>query len=187
VRLFASPRGWLPAGIPWDEPELVSLLDGARTSLRLQLLTYGTGGREPYPTLADALTRAARRGVRVRVLLSDWSKRPALMGAVKDLARTPGIEVRMITVPVYSTGFIDFARVAHAKYLVVDDGTAWVGTSNWERDYFYRSRNVALVVQGGRAVADAAEVFDSTWASPYTYAIDPAKTYEPPVISRQGR
>ncbi|MGZ3441605.1 MAG: phospholipase D-like domain-containing protein, partial [Polyangia bacterium] len=36
----ASPRGWLPDEKSWELPQLVALVDGARRSVRVQLLTY---------------------------------------------------------------------------------------------------------------------------------------------------
>ena len=60
--------------------------------------------------------------------------------AVQKLVQVPGVKVRFIDVPPWSGGFVPFARVAHAKYMVVDGARAWVGTSNWEGDYFTQSR-----------------------------------------------
>ncbi len=175
ARLVASPTGWLPAGVPWDEPALVALMDGARSTLRLQVLTLGTKGHggERYTVLTDALARAARRGVRVEILVSDWCK-GGCADDVEALAATPGIEVRMITIPVHSSGPIEFARVAHTKILVADGATVWVGSSNWGRDYFYESRNAGLVVTDAGVVGDAVEVFDGTWASRYAHPVGAA-------------
>ena len=58
------------------------------------------------------------------------------------------IEVKLVTIPEWSGGFIPFARVIHAKYLVVDAEHSWLGTSNWSKDYFFKSRNVGIVVNG---------------------------------------
>ena len=50
------------------------------------------------------------------------------------------------TVPAAASGFIPFGRVAHAKYMAVDGRLAWVGTSNWEGNYFRGSRNVDIAI-----------------------------------------
>ena len=42
VTFWASPKGWLPDESRWDLTELVELLDRARVSVDLQVLTYST-------------------------------------------------------------------------------------------------------------------------------------------------
>ena len=145
-----SPKGFLPDPRTWELPALVSLLDGAKQSILVQVLTYKTTARDgsPFHELDDALRRAAARGVSVDLLVSDWEKRKGTVESVQSLARVPGIAVRFIDIPAWSGGFVPFGRVAHAKYMVVDGARAWVGTSNWEGDYFTKTRNVGIVVEG---------------------------------------
>src|SRR5690606_17262512 len=119
----------------WDLPRLVALLDGATRAIDLQLLSYSTTSRDgsAFSTLDDALRRAAARGVRVRLLVSEWGAKPesAARRSVESLSEVAPVEVRVLAIPPWSGGEIPFARVAHAKYLVVDGRRAWVGTSNW--------------------------------------------------------
>jgi phosphatidylserine/phosphatidylglycerophosphate/cardiolipin synthase-like enzyme len=88
--------------------------------------------------------------------------------ALVDLARAPNVEVRMLTIPPHSTGEIPYARVVHAKYMVCDERVAWVGTSNWEGDYFTRSRNVGVIVDGAAFASRTARFFDDGWTSRYS-------------------
>jgi phosphatidylserine/phosphatidylglycerophosphate/cardiolipin synthase-like enzyme len=88
---------------------------------------------------------------------------------VTALARVPNVEVRVLEIPPFSGGEIAFARVAHAKYAVFDDDLAWIGTSNWEGDYFLHSRNVSLFVRGEAALR-IARLFADVWRSPHTRA-----------------
>lgn len=74
--LVASPKHQLPTGIEWDLPRLVAAIDGATVSLGIQLLTYRAG---EWDELEAPLRRAAARGVRVQLLLADWSKRDATL------------------------------------------------------------------------------------------------------------
>ncbi|MBS2017209.1 MAG: hypothetical protein JST00_30280 [Deltaproteobacteria bacterium] len=173
VTFVASPRGWLPDEAEWDLPRIVALLDDAKTRAEVQVLLYKTKDRsgEPFLTLDQALRRAAGRGVAVRLLVSHWGTNPGSDGlaALQDLAKVPNVEIRVITIPKWSGGDIPFARVSHAKYLVVDGGTrAWVGTSNWEGDYFTKSRNVGVIVEQGFLPRRLAGVFTTGWASTYT-------------------
>ena len=171
VRLVASPQGWLPDESSWELPKLVALLDGATRAIHLQVLSYKTKERDgsPFRTLDDALRRAAARGVHIRVLVSDWSSKPGsdARAALEELGKVVNIEVRVITIPRWSGGEIPFARVAHAKYLVVDAWQAWIGTSNWEGDYFTKSRNVGVIVEKGRLPPRLDAIFDDGWTSAY--------------------
>lgn len=182
--LLASPGGWLPDEASWDLPQIIAKIDGAKKSLAVQVLTYklkGHGG-DVYLGLDEALRRAAGRGVQVRLLVSDWSNKQGsdARRAITDLAKVPGIEVRVITIPLFSGGFIPFARVCHSKIMVVDGETSWVGTSNWEGDYFLKSRNVGIIVESVPFTDRLTRVFDDAWNAPYTQAPLPMPEGEKP-------
>ena len=176
VTLLASPRGFLPDEKLWDLPALVELIDSARRSVRVQLLTYAE-----VPVLQAALVRAAARGATVELLVSDWELRPKTLGELRML--DPRIAVRIFTVPQAKAGFIPFARVAHAKYCVVDGARGWVGTSNWEPDYFFKSRNVGLLVDGGQIPPQLEAFFLGNWSSRYAAPFDRAREYTAPRLS----
>jgi phosphatidylserine/phosphatidylglycerophosphate/cardiolipin synthase-like enzyme len=171
IGLYASPKGWLPDESRWDLARLVSLIDGAKSTATLQVLDYSTQSYDntSFTTLDDAMRRAARRGVRVRVLVSHWGAKPgsAARRSVEALAAVPNVEARVITIPPWTKGEIPFARVSHAKYLVIDGRTTWIGTSNWEGDYFLKSRNVAIVAEGGKVAPRLARIFEDGWTSAY--------------------
>ena len=176
VTLLASPRGFLPDEKLWDLPALVELIDSARRSVRVQLLTYAE-----VPELQAALVRAAARGVAVTLLLSDWELRPKTLRELRAL--DPRIAVRIFTIPQASAGFIPFARVAHAKYCVVDAARGWVGTSNWEPDYFFKSRNVGLLLDGGQIPPQLEAFFLGNWGSTYAAPFDREREYTAPRLS----
>lgn len=185
VTLVASPKGHLPDESLWDLPRLTELIDSAGETVRVQLLTYRAVGYDKsyFDTLESALRRAAARGVKVQMILADWSKRSPTLEGLQSLQVVPGIDVRLTTIPQWSGGFIPFARVSHAKYLVVDGKRSWIGTSNWEADYFFHSRNVGVIVEGTEAGARLDRYFTSTWSSPYAYDLDACARYEPPRVA----
>jgi phosphatidylserine/phosphatidylglycerophosphate/cardiolipin synthase-like enzyme len=169
VELWPSynPLSMAPDSALWDRDAVVRLLDSARSEIVVQVLTYSTGG----PNLSDdtldrALRRAAQRGVKVKMVVSDWGVGARQVEALRGLARVPNVEVRVSTVPEWSGGYIPFARVEHCKYVVVDTAMTWVGTSNWEPDYFLRSRNIAVTLGSRSLAAQARAVFEATWKSP---------------------
>ena len=199
IALLYSPSP-LPGSSRWDLPALVRLIDGATRSVRVQVLTYNPGGRGgAFPDLDEALRRAAARGVEVTLLVSDWAMGKGSLDHLRALAAfgdarraegKPGVQIKVIVIPPLASGCIPFARVAHAKYLAVDGRAAWVGTSNWERDYFFESRNVSLVIEGGALPARLEAFFLDTWMSRYTRPVQ-AEGEVPPVpdktCARAGR
>jgi phosphatidylserine/phosphatidylglycerophosphate/cardiolipin synthase-like enzyme len=182
--LVASPKNWLPSGVPWDLPLIVEMMDGAEETIRIQLLTYRAVGRDKtyFDTLESALRRAAARGVGVQLLLADWSKRSGTIEGLQGLEPIPGIDVKLATIPPWSGGHIPYARVIHAKYMVVDGEKAWIGTSNWERGYFYEGRNVGLVIEGSSFCEQFDRYFLDGWDGPYAVQVDPSAAYEVPRI-----
>jgi phosphatidylserine/phosphatidylglycerophosphate/cardiolipin synthase-like enzyme len=181
LALVASPRDLLPDESLWDLPHLLAWIDGARRSIRVQLLTFGDDeGR--WPVLSGALRRAAARGVRVELAVSNWALRPKPRAALARLL-APGLTVKIATIPPARGGFIPFARVVHAKYMVVDGARAWIGTSNWEREYFHASRNVGLLVERPSVARRLEAFFRGLWSSAYAETFDPRQTYPAPRIA----
>lgn len=178
----ASPRAGLPAGVPWDLPLLVELMDAAHDTLRLQMLSYDPTekGDEYWPALDGALRRAASRGVKVQLIFSNWAKRANALVDIQSLAVMPNIEIRFTNIPAWSGGFVPFARVDHAKFATADGQRLWLGTSNGSRDYFTESRNLSLVLRGEGCAAVADAFFARGWSSPYAEKVDPCGSYTPP-------
>lgn len=184
ARPVASPRDWVADPERWDLPHLVRMIDAARERVRVQLLTYRPDAYDGtrWDELDGALRAAAGRGVTVQLLVADWGKRKSTIGGLQRLTRVDGVEVRMATIPPWSGGFVPFGRVIHSKYMVVDGRAAWIGTSNWERGYFYASRNVGLVLEGESVGERLDRYFEAGWNSEYAEAVDPERTYEAPRI-----
>uniref|UniRef100_A0A832MJU1 PLD phosphodiesterase domain-containing protein n=1 Tax=Eiseniibacteriota bacterium TaxID=2212470 RepID=A0A832MJU1_UNCEI len=179
-----SPRGFLPDPARWDLPRLVALLDGARREIVVQTLQYGHG-REERLALDDALRRAAARGVRVRLLVSDWVMGSRSVATLRALDSLATVEVRLSTLPAWSGGYIPFARVEHCKYAVVDGERLWIGTSNWEPGYFTASRNMGLVIEGRTLARQARRVFETSWRAPSAAPLRHDADYPPKVRGEQ--
>jgi phosphatidylserine/phosphatidylglycerophosphate/cardiolipin synthase-like enzyme len=178
----ASPTGWLVDEGGWDLPRLVELIDGAEEQVRVQVLNYKTSDYQGryFDELDAALRRAAARKVQVQIVVADWSKKRWVIEGLQSLQCMPRIEVKLVTIPEHSSGFIPFARVVHAKYLVVDGEKAWIGTSNWGRDYFHASRNLGLLVDGEAFAHQLDLVFEGLWESEYAETVQPGARYEAP-------
>jgi phosphatidylserine/phosphatidylglycerophosphate/cardiolipin synthase-like enzyme len=176
-----SPPGFIPDPALWDEKAIIGLIDNARRSLSLQFLSYslgaGRGGR--YIAIDDALRRAAKRGVKVRMIVSDWEKGTPAVAALKDLSGQANIEAAFTAIPEWSGGYIPFARVEHCKYIVADEASFWLGTSNCARDYYYASRNLGVVGTSPNLAGILSRIFLKSWDSSYRESITPAGEYAP--------
>lgn len=186
--LVASPAQFNPPGVGNALETLVQLLDGARRQVTIQLLSYSTAapkGEESgrFILIDQALRRAAGRGVSVRLLVSDWNLRQPGLDSLRELARVPNIDVRFAAISPASRGFIPYARVVHSKVMRVDDDVCWVGTSNWGYEYFFKSRNVEVVLKRPAVARVLDEIFSSLWNGPYVQRLDPDKEYSPPRIN----
>lgn len=186
--LVASPAEFNPPGVGNALEELIGLLDKARRRISVQLLSYSVGapergGEGRFLLIDHALRRAAGRGVSVRLLVSDWNLRSSQVAGLKGLARVPNIEVKFAVIPPAARGFIPYARVVHSKVMRVDDDVSWVGTSNWGYDYFFRSRNVEIVLRRPGIARVLDKLFLSLWEGPYVRKLDPDREYRPPKIS----
>ena len=138
----------------------------------LQLLTYSPEEYgETDSTLDVALRRAAGRGVRVKLAISDWVVNGRGLAWLKRLSQVANVEVKIVSYPEWSGGYIPFARVDHCKYAVVDTASMWIGTSNWGPGYFTGSRNLGLTLGNRPIASQARRVFESVWASDYAAPI----------------
>ncbi|GGY25884.1 phospholipase D-like domain-containing protein [Paludibacterium paludis] len=169
--LVASPNAFNPPGVGDSETALPALIGQARSEVRIQLLDYvplafGDGKRRAYYAVIDNAIRAAlARGVKVKLMVSDWNAVKPDIDYLKSLAVLPGMEVRIVTVPPVREGCIPFARVIHSKTMTIDGKLAWIGTSNWSGGYMDTSRNLEVVVRNASLAGRVAALHEAAWSS----------------------
>ncbi len=184
--LVASPPQYIPSGVKFSLSELVSLINSAKKSITIQLLSYSTyihSSTERFETITNALIQASKRNVRIKILVSDWNLKKPEIDSIKQLAGVKNIEVRIVHIPQSKEGFIPYSRVIHSKVMTIDNNIAWVGTSNFGYDYFYKSRNVEVVIKLKPVVKELKKLFENLWNSPYSFKLNLAKEYKPPEIA----
>jgi phosphatidylserine/phosphatidylglycerophosphate/cardiolipin synthase-like enzyme len=189
--LVASPNAFNPPGVGDSESELVRLIGEARQEVRVQVLdyaplSYGPNRTRPYyAVIDDAIRAAAARGVKIKLMVSNWNTEQPAIRYLQSLAVLPKVEIRIVTLPRASTGFIPFARVIHTKSMSVDGRVAWIGTSNWSGGYLDKSRNLEVVLHDERMARRVAELHEQTWSSPYAEPIDVLRQYPKPVKGKE--
>lgn len=158
----------------------IVLADAAQRSLDVQY--YIWHGDLTGHIFANAVLRAADRGVRVRVLLDDVGVQ-ANDETLLSLDSHPNIEIRLFN-PVASRTFrgigmlTDFPRVnrrMHNKAFVADNQAAILGGRNIGDEYFEASSEVAFgdldVLTVGPVVGEVSSAFDQFWNAPSSYPI----------------
>ena len=176
----------------WPIPEASFALDArlamirsATTSLDLQsyLIADDSTGRLILRELRDA----ARRGVRVRVLVDDLYTTD-LDRLLLGLAATPNAQVRLFNPFIAPRGSsmrrllalaVHFKRLNHRmhnKLFIADGAVAVVGGRNVADEYFLRGASGNFIdfdlLITGAVMPQLSEWFDLYWNSPYVYAVD---------------
>ncbi|MDQ1831454.1 phospholipase D-like domain-containing protein [Massilia scottii] len=186
AQLVASPAAFNPSGVADSEVVLPALLADARTEVRIQLLDYAPLGYGPdstrpyYGVIDNAVRAAAGRGVKIKLMVSNWSTDQPGIAYLKSLALLPNVEVRIVTLPPAASGPIPFARVIHSKTMSIDGKLAWIGTSNWAGGYFDKSRNLEVVLRNEKMAQRLGALHEQTWSSSYAQPIDIGKDYPKP-------
>ncbi len=176
----ASPYYNMPEKFYSDELAIIESINKAKTSIKIQLLSYSPSAyNEYYENLDNAIRSAALRGVKVQLLFSDWCSKSYEIPYLKSLQILPNIDIKLSTIPENSSGYITFARVEHCKFMLVDNNVTWIGTSNWKKNYFYASRNLGLIINSKTINNKLDYIFDKSWNSEYANIIDINKNYIP--------
>ncbi len=171
--LVASPRRWDPRDVPDSQAVLPLLLASAKTRIRVQVMDYaplsfGENRSRPfYGVIDNALRAAAARGVQVELMVADWNTKQPEISWLKSLALVPNVQIKVVTIPQTSRGFIPFARVVHSKIMTIDHRLAWVGTSNWSGGYLDNSRNLEMVMNSGEMAERLDGLYQQLWQSRY--------------------
>ncbi len=162
--------------------DVIAAIDGARERVHLQV--YIVTDDATVATIEQALVRAARRGVAVRILVDSLLSAHGSFGAknalLERLEREPRIDVRAIA-PVTGVPTMEQLKQRdHRKLLVIDGARAIVTGRNLARAYYAGFEEVALrpdspwqdvpwldaaVVVEGPSVATIEACFQATWRS----------------------
>lgn len=157
-----SPKG-LPEALVLSptnsRAKLLGFISSARQHLQLEVENFVD------KDMAQALTDAAERGVKVEVVVPRCSFTSAdlNMGIAKDLFAN-GVDVRMMPEP----NTADQPYI-HAKFIIVDDQYAFVGSENMSHNSLDLAREVGVLFDLGNFTDDMRTIFQSDLARGLTY------------------
>ncbi|AEL09210.1 cardiolipin synthase [Xanthomonas campestris pv. raphani 756C] len=176
----AAPRHYATI-VDKGEESLVARLNLIRSATRsIDLQTYIFDKDDSARMVLDALTAAAQRGVKVRILIDQLSAIADLqiLGALASSHENLQLRIYNPTFGKVKLNYFDYAgsvvccfrrfnQRMHNKLLVVDDVLGVVGGRNYQDDYFdwdseynFRDRDVILA---GPEVRAMAVNFDAFW------------------------
>ena len=162
---------------PHSLPAFESFLASAKKSIDLEFMTLpsiwriSTGNKIQNP-LITALITAAKRGVKVRVILND--------DRIFDHATSPNIplpnELAVKALNAARTDQVDIeARIIHAtaaqityihnKGILVDDASVWIGSINGSRNSVEFNREIALQFDSQAASNFFHQAFNLDWVN----------------------
>jgi phosphatidylserine/phosphatidylglycerophosphate/cardiolipin synthase-like enzyme len=104
-----------------------------------------------------AIQAAARRGVKVRVLLNIESMGHAITkinSRTEQYLRMAGCEVK----------FGQIGVATHAKMLIIDDRFLVLGSHNISKGSFSRNQEASIIVEGGEAIREYIDYFNLLWS-----------------------
>ena len=140
------------------ERAVVGLIENATTSLAIEQVSIGSR----HSPFLQATLDAARRGVRVRVLLSGaWYTREENDRLVTWLNERASAENLPLTARLADPRG-RFEKI-HAKGVIVDGDQVLLGSLNWNNNSARDNREVALVLDGREVGAYFQQVFDADW------------------------
>ena len=139
--------------------QVAAFLDEARTSLDLAQYDFNLGD-ETKKIVADAITRAAGRGVKIRFAYNVDHANPI------PVPPPPEPDAILIAaLPVDGKAIAGVPDLMHHKYVIRDGETVWTGSLNWTDDSWSRQENVVSVVRSA-AIAKAFELdFGQLWST----------------------
>jgi len=129
---------------------IIDAINAAKKSLRVKMFVFSD------PSLVDAVTRARKRGVDVRVMLNK-----ARRSGEEDNQATAK-KLRAVKIEVIDTN-PEF-DVTHEKSMVVDDETAFIQSLNWASKNLTETRDYAVVSTHGPEVKEIIDCFEADWA-----------------------
>jgi len=136
--------------LPDDSAQpILDAIDRAERSLRIKMFVFSD------PSLLDAVIRAHKRGVDVRVMLNP-ERRDGEKENTESRKLLTAIGIKVLD----SNPCFD---LTHEKSMVIDDKTAFVESLNWATENLTATRDYAVVTTHKNEVDEVIAGFDADW------------------------
>jgi len=136
----------------------LEMIRGAKKSLDFEEFYCSTWPNEPLEDVLAAIGDAAKRGVRVRLILdANMHKTYPLPG--DSLGKLANIQVRILDMKPHGGG------VQHAKFFIVDDEQIYLGSQNMDWRSLKHIHELGVRIRNADVVSVFRPVFDLDWAT----------------------
>ncbi|MDS9991155.1 phospholipase D-like domain-containing protein [Xanthomonas sp. A2111] len=143
-------------GVPRTQQTWLAMINGAKQRIDIAAFYISEKPGTGLTPVLDALSARARAGVVVHLLVDHTflAKNP---DSVAWLGKVPGITVRVLPVDTLTGG------VLHAKYMIVDDASVFVGSQNWDWRALEQIHEIGARIDDARFAKTFAASFDYSW------------------------
>jgi phospholipase D3/4 len=145
-------------GVPRTQDVWLEMIKGAQQSIDIAAFYIADKQGEALSPVLDALAAKAKAGVKIRVLVDQtFLKDKDNQDSVNRLRSVQGIDVRVLPVSTLTGG------VLHAKYMVIDGRSVFVGSQNWDWRALSQIHEIGARVTSDRFAQTFEAAFDFDW------------------------
>jgi phosphatidylserine/phosphatidylglycerophosphate/cardiolipin synthase-like enzyme len=131
--------------------------DAAKATIDIaQFYVTGEPG-EPLEPVLEHLRKAGERGVKIRFLMDQHGLRMSNEATLTAIKSIPNLSFQMIDFGKIGGGII------HAKYIVVDGKSAFVGSQNFDWRALKHIHETGLLISDSKVAAQVQAIFDVDW------------------------
>lgn len=165
---------------------IIESINLATQSIDVEQMGLNPGWETPeeLSPVLEALVQAARRGVKIRVLLNDEAvfggdeaivtKNEVTVKMLQDIARSEGLPVQATIANLAAMG----VKYIHNKGLLVDGQHTLVSSINWNRNSILNNREAAVLIRGESIFAHYRALFDQDWKRSTSNGIEARKSLQ---------
>jgi phosphatidylserine/phosphatidylglycerophosphate/cardiolipin synthase-like enzyme len=136
------------------------MIDHARRTIDFGQFYVASKAGEPLERVIDRLEAAGRRGVRIRFLMEQKGQGLSEPETIARLRRIPNLDFQLLN---YSKLSED--GIIHAKYFIVDDAVAYVGSQNFDWRSLKHIDETGLRIDDPPTVAKVRAIFALDWSA----------------------
>jgi phospholipase D3/4 len=144
--------------VPHTQDVWLDMIGHAQRSIDIAAFYIADKPGESLSPVLDALAAKAKAGISVRVLVDrTFLKQKENQEGVDRLRAIHGVDVRMLPVDALTGG------VLHAKYMVIDGQSVFVGSQNWDWRALTQIHEIGVRVANQRFAQTFQAAFDFDW------------------------
>lgn len=143
-------------GVPRTQQVWLQMIRSAQQRIDIAAFYIADKPGGPLSPVLDALVARAKAGVKVRILI-DQTFLKDNQDNMPSLRNVPNIEIRVLPVDTLTGG------VLHAKYMVVDGASVFVGSQNWDWRALDQIHEIGARISNARFAQTFDATFDFDW------------------------